>query len=65
MGGPGEAQASVAVPAAVPLRRNKGFRMLWIGQLLSVTGTEKGGSWPFLTGLLNHHTNTGIPTSFC
>ena len=58
-----ETAASVSRPLL--LLRYKGFRMLWIGQLLSVTGTEKGGSWPFLTGLLNHHTNTGIPTSFC
>lgn len=30
------------VPPAVPLRRNDGFRMLWIGQLLSDTGSEIG-----------------------
>ena len=35
-----EAAAGTARPA--PLRRNKGFRMLWIGQLLSGTGTEVG-----------------------
>lgn len=31
-----------ARPAPVPLRRNSGFRMLWIGQLLSDTGSEMG-----------------------
>jgi MFS family permease len=35
-----EAAAGTARPA--PLRRNKDFRMLWIGQLLSGTGTEVG-----------------------
>jgi MFS family permease len=55
MGGPGEAQASVAVPAAVPLRRNKGFRMLWIGQLLSDTGSEIGMlAYPLLVLALTH-----------
>jgi hypothetical protein len=33
-------EAAADVPRLVPLRRNKGFRMLWIGQLLSDTGTE-------------------------
>jgi MFS family permease len=28
------------VPQPVPLRRNKGFRMLWVGQLLSDTGSD-------------------------
>src|SRR5262249_8542206 len=27
------------------------------------SGTIHGGCWPFFTGLLNHHTPTGIPTS--
>jgi MFS family permease len=32
-----------------PLRRNKGFRMLWIGQLLSDTGGQIGGlAYPLL-----------------
>ena len=52
---PSEAQASVAVPAAVPLRRNSGFRMLWIGQLLSDTGTEIGMlAYPLLILALTH-----------
>jgi MFS family permease len=55
MGGPGEAQASVAVPATVPLRRNKGFRMLWVGQLLSDTGTQIGMlAYPLLILALTH-----------
>ena len=52
---PAEEQASVAVPAAVPLRRNSGFRMLWIGQLLSDTGTEIGMlAYPLLILALTH-----------
>lgn len=36
-----ETEASAAAqPPAVPLRRNKGFRMLWIGQILSDTGSS-------------------------
>ncbi len=55
MNGPGEAKASVAVPAAVPLRRNSDFRMLWIGQLLSDTGTEIGMlAYPLLILALTH-----------
>jgi MFS family permease len=55
MSGPSEAEASVAVPAAVPLRRNRGFRMLWIGQLLSDTGTEIGMlAYPLLILALTH-----------
>ncbi len=34
------APAAAARPAPVPLRHNSGFRMLWIGQVLSDTGTE-------------------------
>jgi MFS family permease len=33
---------SVSAPPVVPLRRNSGFRLLWIGQLLSDAGTEIG-----------------------
>jgi len=35
-GDPGAA----ALPDTVPLRRNSRFRLLWIGQVLSDTGTE-------------------------
>jgi MFS family permease len=46
--GPGGAQPGEtvspagAVPADVPLGRNRGFRLLWIGQILSDTGSEVG-----------------------
>jgi MFS family permease len=33
---------TIARPRPVPLRRNAGFRMLWIGQLLSDTGSQIG-----------------------
>jgi MFS family permease len=36
----GGIETAASVPRPAPLRRNKGFRMLWIGQLLSDTGTE-------------------------
>lgn len=43
------------VPRQVPLRRNKGFRMLWIGQLLSDTGTHISGiAYPLLILALTH-----------
>ncbi|MFF5969361.1 MFS transporter [Streptomyces collinus] len=43
------------VPRQVPLRRNKGFRMLWIGQLLSDTGTQISGiAYPLLVLALTH-----------
>jgi hypothetical protein len=35
-------EITLEAPRPVPLRRNKGFRMLRIGQLLSDTGTETG-----------------------
>src|ERR1700684_3642991 len=55
MGGPSEAHAPAAVPAAVPLRRNQGFRMLWIGQLLSDTGSGIGMlAYPLLILALTH-----------
>jgi MFS family permease len=45
--------AGVARP--VPLRRNNGFRMLWIGQLLSDTGSEIGMlAYPLLILALTH-----------
>jgi MFS family permease len=42
-------------PPEVPLRHNKGFRMLWIGQLLSDTGSEVGMlAYPLLILALTH-----------
>ena len=39
----------------VPLRRNAGFRMLWIGQLLSDTGSTAGAiAYPLLILALTH-----------
>jgi MFS family permease len=52
--GAGGTQAPAAA-AAVPLRRNRGFRMLWIGQLLSDTGSEVGLlAYPLLILALTH-----------
>jgi MFS family permease len=53
-------QAAAGLPAAarsgpVPLRRNSGFRVLWIGQLLSDTGSETGLiAYPLLILALTH-----------
>jgi MFS family permease len=42
---------------AVPLRRNSGFRMLWIGQVLSDTGTNAALiAYPLLILALTHST---------
>lgn len=44
-----------AAAAPVPLRRNSGFRMLWIGQLLSDTGSTAGTiAYPLLILALTH-----------
>jgi len=41
--------------ASVPLRRNRGFRMLWIGQVLSDTGTSAALiAYPLLIIALTH-----------
>jgi hypothetical protein len=57
MNGPSEAQAPFSVQAAAPLRRNNGFRMLWIGQLLPDTGSEIGmPACPLLILALTHST---------
>jgi MFS family permease len=43
------------LPRVIPLRRNKGFRMLWIGQLLSDTGSNIGMlAYPLLILALTH-----------
>jgi MFS family permease len=43
------------LPRVVPLRRNKGFLMLWIGQLLSDTGSNIGMlAYPLLILALTH-----------
>ena len=42
MNAAGGTDAAAAVLRPVPLRRNTGFRMLWVGQLLSGTGSEIG-----------------------
>jgi MFS family permease len=48
-------ETAADVPPLVPLRRNAGFRMLWIGQLLSDTGSEIGQlAYPLLILALTH-----------
>jgi MFS family permease len=48
-------KTTASVPQPLPLRRNQGFRMLWIGQLLSDTGTQIGGlAYPLLILALTH-----------
>jgi MFS family permease len=48
-------EAAAGVPPLVPLRRNASFRMLWIGQLLSDTGSEIGLlAYPLLILALTH-----------
>lgn len=52
-----ESQHTGARPAAapVPLRRNRGFRMLWIGQVLSDTGSSAALiAYPLLILALTH-----------
>ena len=55
-----QAEMPSALPpgqAAVPLRRNRGFRMLWIGQVLSDTGTNAALiAYPLLILELTHST---------
>ena len=46
---------TAAGPGPVPLRRNSGFQLLWIGQLLSDTGSEMGLiAYPLLILALTH-----------
>lgn len=48
-------ETAADVPRPVPLRRNEGFRMLWIGQLLSGTGSQIGWlAYPLLILALTH-----------
>jgi MFS family permease len=48
-------ETATDAPRQVPLRRNAGFRMLWIGQLLSGTGSEIGLlAYPLLILALTH-----------
>jgi MFS family permease len=48
-------ETAADVPRPVPLGRNESFRMLWIGQLLSGTGTEIGMlAYPLLILALTH-----------
>jgi MFS family permease len=48
-------ETAATAPRLVPLRRNAGFRMLWIGQLLSGTGSEIGLlAYPLLILALTH-----------
>lgn len=52
---PGSAGTAAPVRAPVPLRRNAGFRMLWIGQVLSDTGTTAALiAFPLLILALTH-----------
>jgi MFS family permease len=51
----GRIEAPVPVPGPPPLRRNKGFRMLWVGQLLSDAGSQIGLlAYPLLILALTH-----------
>jgi MFS family permease len=54
MTGAGGTQAPAA-PAVQPLRRNRGFQLLWIGQILSDTGSEVTFlAYPLLILALTH-----------
>jgi MFS family permease len=49
------APAPESAPTPVPLRRNHGFRLLWIGQVLSDTGTNAAFiAYPLLILALTH-----------
>ena len=48
-----ETETAAEVPRPLPLRRNHGFRMLWIGQLLSDSGSEVGIRGPLVNFAFN------------
>jgi MFS family permease len=51
----GGTDTAAGAPRSVPLRDNAGFRMLWIGQLLSDTGSQVGRlAYPLLILALTH-----------
>jgi MFS family permease len=55
VGDAGGTETAVDAPRPVPLRDNAGFRMLWIGQLLSDTGSQIGLlAYPLLILALTH-----------
>jgi MFS family permease len=55
MGGTAEPHAPAEPAPPVPLRRNRGFRWLWIGQVVSDTGTEAALiAYPLLVLALTH-----------
>lgn len=55
MSGAAGAGAATGPAPPVPLRRNRGFRLLWIGQVLSDTGTEAALiAYPLLILALTH-----------
>lgn len=55
MGGAAEPHAPAEPAPPVPLRRNRGFRWLWIGQVVSDTGTEAALiAYPLLVLALTH-----------
>lgn len=55
MSGAAGAETATGPMPPVPLRRNRGFRLLWIGQVLSDTGTEAAYiAYPLLILALTH-----------